>query len=96
MPRITQLVSWSQDSNLGMLGSKQSRLFRGQGEVMVARTVERSGDPEDVAGGGSEPGGEGGDVLWINVCLWQEHLGRRGCPARGWGWLEEGHVLGPD
>lgn len=33
-----------------------------------------------MAGGGSEPRGVGGDMLWINVCLWQEHLGRWGCP----------------
>lgn len=43
LPKITQLVSWSRDWKLGGLGSKQSRLSHGPGEVVVARTrkVER-------------------------------------------------------
>lgn len=91
MPQITQLVSWSRDLNPAALGSKQSGLFHGPGEVIVARTPGEEG--VDVRenlempswgrgwrGGGSELGGEGGDVLGIRACLWQEHLGRWGCP----------------
>lgn len=34
----SQLVSWSQDLNLGMLGSKQSSLFPGASKVLATRT----------------------------------------------------------
>ena len=47
-----------------------------------------------MAGGGSELGGVGGVVLGIHVCLWQEHLGRWGCPLTGM--ARGAHVLGED
>lgn len=89
MPQITQLVSWSRNLNPGALGCKQSGLFHGSGEVIVARTPgeewvdvrENLEMPSWGRGwGASELGGEGGDVLGIRVCLWQEHLGRWECP----------------
>ena len=100
MPQITQLVTWSRDLNPGALGSKQSRLFHGPGEVIAART---RGEEWLDSRESLERQSRGCGWWWIRAgpgrvgdpCVSAAGAsGQMGVPAHSQEWLEGAHIWG--